>query len=111
MDLKVGQKVWLKPEGNYARYNKDIIETSVISIGRKYGRLGIENQLNPLFDLEDYYEKNDCTPNYQVYDNIEDAINPMRKSNKLSDIQSLIHSMTYAQLIKLEGYLLAKPFL
>jgi len=34
--LKVGQKVYLKPIGNRARYSKDIVESSISKIGRKY---------------------------------------------------------------------------
>lgn len=35
-ELSVGQTVYIEPTGNAARYGKDIIETKISKIGKKY---------------------------------------------------------------------------
>lgn len=57
--MKVGQKIYLKPIGNRARYSQEIKEVRVSKVGRKYfeleeshyGRFFIETVDNTLVDI------------------------------------------------------------
>lgn len=61
--LEVGQTIFLEPRGNAARYNKDLIETKISKIGKKYftvtenwyGRFYIENLMQDRGDYMSEY--------------------------------------------------------
>lgn len=70
--LSIGQKVYLKPINNAARYgNKEINEKTILKIGRKYFSVGEEGQTNERFmtkfEIEDLREVTDYSPDWEVY--------------------------------------------
>jgi hypothetical protein len=86
MKLKVGQTVYLEPTGNAVRYSKDIIETKVTRVGRKY----FEVQNNRCkFDIENMYDVSNCYSNYNVYlsmQEIEDKNEKIELNKFFSDL-------------------------
>lgn len=69
----VGQKVWLKPIGNAARYNKDMRESEITKVGIKY----IECNFGK-FDFSGRHNNGEHSSNYVLFfdeqsakDNIE----------------------------------------
>jgi len=112
--MVVGQVVYLRPEGNAARRTKEIVETIIISIGRRYGVVELKGALigcNTHFELDDLHEKSDTSPNYTVYLDEEEAINPMRRVNKQRDIIDLMSKLTYKQMCDIESYIKQNPWL
>jgi hypothetical protein len=64
MKIQVGQTVYLEPTGNACRYSKEIVETKVIKVGRKY--FEVENK-HIKFDIDNMCEVSNYCSNWSVY--------------------------------------------
>lgn len=59
---EVGQKVWLKPIGNAARYNKNIRESEITKVGTKYVECSYGK-----FDFNGVHSNSPYSPEYVLF--------------------------------------------
>jgi hypothetical protein len=70
--IEVGQRVFLKPINNAARYgNKEIREEVILKAGRKYFSVGKEGETREhwmiKFNIEDLRQVTNYSPDWQLY--------------------------------------------
>lgn len=95
--MEVGQKVWLEPLGNAARYNKNIREGVISKIGRKYFEVDGYGK----FELNSKLQVSDFTPNYRVFLSEQDITIEMERRelrNKLSEFFRSPQKLTIEQM-------------
>jgi len=69
--IKVGQKIWLEPLSNAARYSKDPVEEVITKIGRKY----FHTQWKGRFDIQSMNQDNgEYSSQYKAYLNKQDIV-------------------------------------
>jgi hypothetical protein len=90
--LTLGQKVYLKPVNNAARYgNKEIKEQTILKIGRKYFLVGAEGQTNERwmtkFSIEDLREVSDYSPDYELYFSKQEILDEEESNDIVRDIR------------------------
>jgi hypothetical protein len=91
-ELKIGQKVFVKPIGNATRGIKDnilnhIIETEIERIGNKYFYL--KRFRNEKFSIED---GTDISSTFRVYLNLQDIKNDIESSEIFKDLYMFFSS-------------------
>ncbi|MGR5954198.1 beta barrel domain-containing protein [Bacillus paranthracis] len=89
----VGQKVYLEPCGNRARYNKEIREYEVKKVGRKYffvGEEGVDTEYLWLkFHIKDLRQATDYSPNWYLYFSKQEILDKQEYSTLMSEISEL----------------------
>lgn len=103
MKLIVGQKVYLKPINNWARYSKEIKEDEIASVGRKYATLKDRN--NSKFELESMHEFSNYSPDYQVFLSREEAEGSLKRPQLLRDVEKRLSFLDYHQLLELNKFI------
>lgn len=75
-DLAIGQKVYLQPSGNQARYCKETQEYEVKKIGRKYLEVWKDQReyTTVKFYLEDLRQVTDYTADWVLYFNKQEIL-------------------------------------
>ena len=94
--MKVGDKVYLLPSGNATRHIKDslvnhIIETEIVSIGRKYVTVSFWNGMK--FKLDEtcrggYAEKTEYSCDYYMYESKQEILDMLETNELNSKIKS-----------------------
>ena len=97
MKLEVGQKVFLKPINNQARYIKDDIlnnieEYEIKKVGRKYFEVWQEQrEYNTLkFEIEDKSQGINYSRNWILYFSVQEIIDEIEADKLTSKIRDLI---------------------
>ena len=94
--MKVGDKVYLLPSGNATRHIKDslvnhIIETEIVSIGRKYVTVnfgkGMKFKLDEKY-RDGYVEKTEYTCDYYMYESKQKILDVLETNELNSKIKS-----------------------
>lgn len=92
MELKLGQKAFLKPINNAARYgNKEIKEVEIVKIGRKYFFVGKEGETNERlmtkFNIEDRKQTSNYSPDWQFYFSKQEILDEEEEKELTSKIK------------------------
>ena len=66
-ELKVGQKVYLKPVNNAARHSNEIVEAEIIKVGRKYFEVDKGYHYSRKYHISDLKQATDMVADYEVY--------------------------------------------
>ena len=94
--MKVGDKVYLLPSGNATRHIKDslanhIIETEIVSIGRKYVTVSFWNGMKFKLDKTyrgGYAEKTEYSCDYYMYESKQKILDMLETNELNSKIKS-----------------------
>lgn len=87
MEIVVGKKVFLRPTGNLARYNKSIREATIAKIGRKYFYVDDEK-----FEIETLKNINeDCNSAWILYFSKQKILDEDEKRLLLNKFSKLFH--------------------
>ena len=73
-ELKVGDTVWLKPQGNNARYNREPREAKVVSIGKKYTYVSVGIGRDIKICKESGYVHSAYMANWKLYESKEEIV-------------------------------------
>lgn len=81
-ELKKGDRVWLKPFGNQARYTKEPKQGTVTSIGSKFVTVSIEGNGDCKFYRDGLSQATNYSTSWVIYESkeaieVENAINKM----------------------------------
>ena len=71
---KVGQILFLMPQGNQARQSQEIKQAEVVSVGNKYFKAKISNYYEPKFYIENWREATEYTPNWYAFESEQEII-------------------------------------
>lgn len=92
--LEVGQRVFLEPGINVARYNKSIREGEILKVGRKYFEVGLVYKDGTVmksrpykYHIEDLTQKTDYCADYNLYLNKQDILDKKEKSRLYMQIE------------------------
>lgn len=107
----VGQKVFLKPVGNNARYdNKEIKEYIVKKVGRKYFEVwdGSWEYSAIRFHLEDLSQATIYSADWKLYFSMQDILNADERSNLIAHLRKTFDqwsrlSLTLDQLRRIDA--------
>jgi len=98
--MKVGDKVYLLPSGNATRYIKDslanhIIETEIVSIGRKYVTINYGGKIK--FELDNkhsggYAEHTNYCCDYYMYESKQEILDMLELKDLRKKIESCFSS-------------------
>lgn len=87
MKIELGLKVFLRPTGNIARYDKNIKTGEITKIGRKYFYVGVEK-----FELETLRNINmDCNSAWVLYFSEQEILDEKEKNELSEKFHKLFH--------------------
>lgn len=105
--LTTGQKVYVQPVGNAARYDKEVFEAEITSVGRKYFKLHSEKRFlgRTNFSIGDMIDHSEYTAGYKVFLSLEEIEDLTRKPESIKNINTLLNRLSYSELIKVEEFI------
>ena len=89
MQIQVGQTVYLEPTAYAAHRNKDIVETVVTKVGRKY--FEVKNR-RERFNLEKMCEITCYTPSWHIYLSKKEIEDKNEKETLISRLRKLFQN-------------------
>lgn len=98
--MEIGQKIYLKPIGNAARYGKDIVETVVTKVGRKYFEVSYPCNRIEIESMKD--DNGQYISSYVAYLSLQDIEDEKEYYRIHAEIKDNFSGMSYSKQFSLD---------